>query len=267
MFTYPISKLPAHLIFLPFLLTILLWSSVAASSVDVVYLPEGVLAKRTDRGVVGAFPDIIREAARRQNRSVQLQPMAWKRAQQSAQTENNSAILPITRVASREDNYQWIATLLPLKLSYLTLKGNYLQVTKLEDLWGKQVAVLSGSVADAITRNHPQGKHFTRVTHGKSAVMMLKRRRIDGWLIWNIFGIEAIREEGVSDQIKQVDIHTVGPLYLAANKELSEEAIISWRQTISSMHQDGFIKKTLEQYYGDILKSDEPSAPNPEISQ
>ncbi len=226
-------------------------TKISAQTIDVIYMPKGVLATLVDGRVEGAFPDVFREAARRIDRKVTLKPIAWKRAQVIAKKETGAALAPLTRVQPREGHYVWIEPLLPLQLTFMALKKRPINPVSINDLAGLRVAVQSGSVADVITSKMVlDNVELYQGTSDEAILKMLKRERIDGWLIWDIVGAEAVKRLALADSVKSTFSYTVGPLYLATNKTVSISEIELWRNALKEMHADGFIQKTLNQHYG-----------------
>ena len=230
---------------------------VSAQTIDVIYMPKGVLCTMVDGRVEGAFPDIFREAARRIDRKVELKSIAWKRAQVIAQKEKGAAIAPITRVEPREKHYPWIEKLLPLQLTFIVLKNRDINPVSINDLSGLRVAVQSGSVADVITRKMKlNDAQWHQGTSDEAILKMLSRGRIDGWLIWDIVGAEGVRRLGLVDKVRNTFSYTVGPLYFATNESVSASEIELWKVALKGMKADGYIQQVLNQYYGSSVSGD-----------
>lgn len=225
----------------------------AEQTIERLYMPKTVLSTHSERGVEGAFADIFREAAVRVGHDVDLRSVAWKRAQVTAKTEKGSAIGPITRVPAREDQYVWVAELLPLRLTFLMMDNNQASPRTMNELKGLRVAVLSGSVADVITqRFDPKQVDVFRGTNDQSILRMLQRGRVDGWLIWELVGLEGVRRLNLQSEVKRSFTYTVGPLYMATNSETSQHEVQRWQDTLNAMRQEGRIDQILQNHYGDI---------------
>ncbi|MCP4595435.1 ABC transporter substrate-binding protein [Neptuniibacter sp.] len=242
-----------------FLLNVLVLSFIApfkvyAQPLETIYLPAGVLATVTERGVEGAFPEILNEAARRLDCDIKLQPLTWRRSQLFAKSEQGAGIAPLTRVAPREHQYVWIAELMPLNLTFLVKKEGGSNPQSIKDLSGLRVAVKSGSVADVITKNMQlENVNLFHTGNDESILKMLNMGRVDGWLIWDILGFESAKKLGMFQNLRRTFTYTVGPLYLATNKSVSRAEIERWKKVLWEMKQDGFIKTTLERKYGPVL--------------
>lgn len=221
------------------------------TAIHTIYMAQGVLAKQTADGLQGAFPDIYREASRRAKQPVQLKSLVWKRAQKLAQQQPGVACGPLTRIPAREEYFTWVAELMPLNLTFFVPKASALNPTSLAELSGLTVAVERGSVADAITRHRPiHNAQIMLNSNTESIVEMLNRERVDGWLVWDLIGLENFKEQWNTHLFRRTFTVSVGPLYLATNEQVSEDSLQAWRTAIQSMHQDGTIQKILYQHYG-----------------
>lgn len=224
-----------------------------AQPIDTIYLPKTALASLESGKVVGAFPDIIREAAELAGTKVTLQPVAWRRAQVIAKSQDGAAIAPLTRVPQREDQYVWIEEFYPLQLIYMQKKGSQNRPKSIRDMAGLRVAILSGSVADVITKKMDlQGVELYHGTSDEAILKMLQRGRVDGWLIWELVGLSCLKKLDMTDQVEKTFSYNVGPLYLATNQSTSSDEIERWRQAINELRNSGRIRQIIYEHYGDI---------------
>jgi len=84
-------------------------------------------------------------------------------------------------------------------------------------------------------------------------LVLLQHGRIDGWLIWDIYGLETLRQENMIPFVRTTFSHTVGPLYLATNPSVDLEQTRLWRQTLRTMKEDGTIADIIQRYYGNKI--------------
>jgi len=234
------------------ILAIALYARLAhAEQIHTIHLPEGVLAEKTEHGYRGAFPDILKEAAQRLNRPIKLNALPWPRSQRNGRHVKGGAVAPLTRVPEREQDYVWVENIWPLNLTFIVMADNKASYQNLTDLTGARIGVLRGSVADVLTREMPRLKdHIILSSSGQSLSKLLQHGRIDGWLIWDIYGLETLRQKNMIPFVKTTFYHTVGPLYLATNPSVSIEEVRLWRRTLRTMKEDGTITDIIQRYYG-----------------
>lgn len=234
------------------ILTIAFYTRMAhADDIRTIHFPEGVLAQKTEQGYRGAFPDILKEAAKRLGRPIELDALPWLRSQHNGRHMKGGAVAPLTRVPEREQDYIWVEKLWPLNLTFIVMADNKASYHRLSDLKGERIGVLRGSVADVLTRDMPHLKdNITLSSTGTSLSKLLQHRRIDGWLIWDIYGLETLRKQGLIPYVKTTFSHTVGPLYLATNPSVDMADVRLWRQTLRTMKEDGTIADIIQRYYG-----------------
>jgi ABC-type amino acid transport substrate-binding protein len=226
----------------------------SAAGLERIYIGEGVLAQVTDGRIAGPFPDILREAARRIGQDIEIVPIVWARGQKLAQTETGAGAATVTRVPPREELYVWIEDYMPLTLTLFVKKDSTQDPKSLQDLRGMNVGIERGAVADFVLNGmDDHGINVTSVTEPELLAQMLNKDRIEGWLIWDIIGMENFRRLDMIDEVKRTFSYIVGPIYLVTNSTVSEESVSKWRQTLAAMKADGFIQKTLVRYYGHLV--------------
>jgi len=235
-------------------LTVCMSTNVWADEIKTINLPEGVLAVKGKDGYQGAFPDMLNEAARRVGGPINLQSGPWLRSQQNGQRIAGAAVAPLTRVPEREDKYVWIEEILPLNLTFIVWEGTTDNFTDLESLRGQRIGVLRGSVADVLTSEmkFAKGEIFL-ASNGQSLARLLKHGRIDGWLIWDIYGLETLRSLHMEANVRTTFSHTAGQLYLATNPSVSISQVEKWRQVLRGMKGDGTISAIIKKYYGNKI--------------
>ena len=218
-----------------------------------IYIGEGVLARVTENGIAGPFPEILYEAARRVGTEIEIIPIAWKRGQTFAQEEPGAGAATVTRVPSRESLYVWIEDYMPLTLTFFVMKDSKLDPKSMEDLKGLSVGIELGSVADFVTKGlGDRGMHITLVPRPELVANMMRLDRVDGWLIWDIIGLENFRQQNMLNDVRRTFNYIVGPIYLVTNKSVSEANVEKWRKALAEMKADGFIQNTLIRHYGSL---------------
>lgn len=222
-----------------------------AEELHTIHLPEGVLAEKTEHGYRGAFPDILKEAAQRLGRPLKLDALPWPRSQRNGRHMKGAGVAPLTRVPEREQDYVWVENIWPLNLTFIVMADKKAHYQNLADLTGARIGVLRGSVANVLTREMPRLKNnIVLSSSGQSLSKLLQHGRIDGWLIWDIYGLETLRQQNMIPFVRTTFSHTVGPLYLATNPSVGIEEVRLWRQTLRIMKEDGTITDIIERYYG-----------------
>lgn len=231
---------------------------IRAETLNKIYIGEGVLAQVTDSGIVGPFPEILTEAARRIGQEIKIVPMPWRRAQALAQEEAGAGAATVTRVPSREPLYVWVEEYMPLRLTFFVKKDSTLYPKSIEDLKGVKVAVERGSAADYFVGGlQDHGIKIEPVTRPELIPRMMKADRVEGWLIWDIIGMENFRQQNMLKDVRRTFNQVLGPIYLATNSSVSEANLEKWRAALNEMKADGTIQAILESYYGDLASPQE----------
>ena len=227
---------------------------VRAENLKKIYIGEGVLARVTESGIAGPFPEILFEASRRAGQEVEIVPIPWRRGQILAQEEPGAGAATVTRVPLRESLYVWVEEYMPLTLTFFVRKDSKLEPKSINDLAGVRVAIERGAVADFVVKGmEDHGMKIEPVSKPELIPVMMKKDRVDGWLIWDIVGMENFRQQDMLKDVRRTFDHIVGPIYLATNSSVSEASLQKWRIALSEMKTDGTIQNILESYYGDLV--------------
>ena len=228
-----------------------------AEDLKKIYIAEGVLARITEDGITGPFPEILYEAARQVGTEIEIIPIAWKRGPKRAQEESGAGAANVTRIPSRESLYVWIESYLPLTLTFYVMKDSELAPESIGDLEGLEVGVQLGSVSDAIVKDlKGHGMNITQFSRPELAPKMMKLGRVDGWLVWDIIGMGNFQEQLMVKDVRRTFSHNVGQVYLATNKSVSDTSVKKWRQAIANMKAEGIIQKILVRHYGSLVAKD-----------
>lgn len=231
----------------------LLMSSAHAENLKKIYIGEGVLARVTDKGITGPFPDILHEAARRIGQEIEIIPIPWRRGQLLAQTEPGAGAATVTRVPSRESLYVWVEEYMPLTLTFFVKTESPLNPKSIMDLRGVRVAVESGAVEELVIKGLvDHGMDVVAVSRPELIPKMMQRDRVDGWLIWDIIGLENFHQQNMLNEVRRTFNHVVGPIYLVTNNSVSEANVKKWQGALSELKADGSIQRILKSYYGDL---------------
>lgn len=193
----------------------------------------------------GISIDIIRAAAARAGRTIEIRFMPFQRALFTLKTDPGCIIPALFRNASRERDYRWIATYHAAELSFMTVSK---QINTLED--GRKlnrVAVETYASADQFLT----GLGFDNLVHiasPTSSAQMLQAGRIDAWVqspraaqhLWDQLELRTKLHVGAP-------MYSV-PIYVTAGLGYPDELTFAYQNAITAMISDGTVEQILKQY-------------------
>ncbi len=86
-----------------------------------------------DGQVSGYSVELIQALSRRTGDPVRIELVPWTRGYALAQSEPNTGLFSVGRVAARESLFQWVGPLISAHDRFYTLKGSPLKITNLDD--------------------------------------------------------------------------------------------------------------------------------------
>ena len=193
----------------------------------------------------GMSIEIIREAAARAGRTIDITFMPFQRALFTLETDPGCIMPALFRNASREHDYRWVATYHSAELGFMTITK---QINTLEE--GRKlnrVAVETDASADQFLT----GLGFENLVHianPASSAQMLQAGRIDAWVqspraarhLWDQLGLRTKLHVGAS-------MYSV-PIYVTAGLGYPDELAFAYQNAITAMISDGTVERILTKY-------------------
>ena len=193
----------------------------------------------------GMSIEILREAARRAGRRIDIQFMPFQRALLTLKTNSRCMIPTLFRVAGRERQYMWIVDYDSSDLRFLTTS---VPIDTLDD--GRRltsIGVETDSFADQyLTRIGFE--NLVRVSATTSSARMLSAGRIDAWVqsrpaasrLWEELNLAPALQVGAS-------VYSV-PVYLAAGLNFSQDIALEYEAAVTEMLADGTVRRIIDKY-------------------
>lgn len=233
---------------------------VAAGKITHICLAdEATLREDRDGAVRGLFADMFQEMATRAGREVVMLRQPWKRCQLTAMETDGYALGPLTRTSRREGHYGWVAPLFPLKVVYMSVKGENKAPKQLEDVRRLKIGIKGGTVSEFIARKHgiDEANRFVGTSQDQ-LLKMLAHGRLDAWLIWDLIAYRVLQQQVSEEILGDRELETgyeenVGLLWFAVSRAVDESEKKVWRDALKSMRDDGTFDQILKNYLGDAF--------------
>lgn len=193
----------------------------------------------------GMSIDIIREAARRAGREVQIQFLPFPRLLMELQSPRDCIMPALFRNLTREGQYQWIATYDSADLRVLTMGA---PVNTIEDARALPIiGVEAGASADQFLTSLGF-ENLYRVPGPASSAKMLYSGRVSAWVQTSTVAKGMWQELGLKQPVQMgAPIYSV-PVYVAARLGFPDAVAQTYHDAIHEMIADGTVERIMASY-------------------
>ncbi|RPI79187.1 MAG: amino acid ABC transporter substrate-binding protein [Desulfobacteraceae bacterium] len=202
-----------------------------------------------DGKAVGLSTEMVQEILKRVGHADTIQVLPWARAVDTLDKKENTAVYSMMRTPKRETLYKWVGPLAELKEVMFAKKGSGLKITSLDD--AKKVKSIGVSRESAshqfLTQNGFTNADADGEATGQAKKLMIGRinlwftAELSGYLIAKDAGVDTAQMEVAYEVNKMV-------LYMAFNKNTSDEIVKKWQKALDDMKADGTYNKILAKY-------------------
>ncbi|SCA56824.1 putative ABC-type amino acid transport/signal transduction systems, periplasmic component [Candidatus Terasakiella magnetica] len=194
----------------------------------------------------GFFVEIAREMVKRAGDDISVEVHPWGRAQTIAQTDANIVVFPMARLEHREKQYQWIAPIKEMKMSFITVNGEKLQVQAAKKL--SRVLVHQAAPPEMMLKKHGFKNLVPIHDINPNVIRMMQYGRVDAWFtpldmakwMWKLTPNAPKATHG-----QPLTQHM---LYVAASLKTPKSVVGKLSAILEEMHGDGTIKKIISRY-------------------
>ncbi|MEM6373300.1 MAG: transporter substrate-binding domain-containing protein [Pseudomonadota bacterium] len=207
------------------------------------YYPPFMVADTVDGA--GMSIEIMREAAKRAGRSIEIQFMPFPRTLMALQSDNTCIMPAMFRNETREGKYTWIATYDAARLRFLTMGDTVNNLEAGRDL--RSIGVETGASADQFLSNIGF-ENLVRLSGPSSSARMLHAGRIDAWAQTGSVASGMWQQLDLAPPVQiGPPIYSV-PVYITAGLGIAEQTASAYRAAIDSMLADGTVVRILAAY-------------------
>lgn len=201
------------------------------------------------KGRSGIFPDIIAQIEKRLGTNHQPMELPWSRCQIYAKANDNSLIFPLTRTASREQEYTWIVEVMSNSLAFVSLRGEPIDMEaarKLDEILVHQDAPPYLILLDKGFSN----LHTKPAGAGIDFLKMLATGHGDAWFCPPDLARYSAR--GTEFEGRLVFGPPVGEnkLFIAGSKNISPVIVSRYRRAFGDLAAEGTIDIIMGRYLG-----------------
>ncbi|WP_374109881.1 substrate-binding periplasmic protein [Pelomonas sp. CA6] len=199
----------------------------------------------------GVLVELVQELLRRCQHETPISFYPWARAMQMAQSLPGVALLPLTRMPEREEQFQWLLRLYVQPLGFINLASQP-AITSLEQARRLRLAVLRGSAAHGMTQRLQLDARMLVISNSvEDQLRRLERGHVQGIFGSLMINQDKARSHGREPGWLQVGMTVeAGEVWLATGPRtlVAEEHRQRLREALRAMFQDGSVERLFTRY-------------------
>ncbi|GLK90843.1 substrate-binding periplasmic protein [Pseudomonas turukhanskensis] len=215
----------------------------------VIYIPDAMPLASTDPNGHGLVGDAALEAIKRAGYQAVIKSEPWLRAQKNAREGRNILLIPLSRTPAREEQYTWIATILPLPRAFFTFTEP-VQTFEQARLRYQRIGVGIGTAQEEILRSQGfRADQIYSLQLGEKPIRLLELNRIDAWFTTVPEGQYDWARSNSKALLRGPEMATT-EMYLACSKACDEKLVTALRRSVAALRADGSIARIRARYLG-----------------
>ena len=196
----------------------------------------------------GFAVEVLREAARRAGREVEITFLPYQRALYRVQNDPATLMPALFRGKKREDGYHWVVAIQSAKLRFATLSG---PVHDLDTARSLSTIVVEGGTTGDVLLTRLGFDNLVRVNSPDSSARMLEVGRADAWLLTRRLMRQVWERLEMAPTLVFGNIVHEVPIFMVASPSLPEDVSAVYRAAVTSMKSDGTLDAILARYEPD----------------
>ncbi len=230
------------------LLVLLSAGALAEQPLVDLYIPDAMpLAAPNDPLGHGLVGDAVLAAAKKAGYRVNIVTEPWLRAQKRVREGEDLLILPLSRTPGREEQYTWVASVLPLPRAFFTFSRPVKNFEEARARY-KRIGVGIGTAQEEILLS--QG--FSReqiypLLLGDKPLRLLELNRIDAWFTTVPEGQYTWKRNTPQPLLIGPEMATT-EMFLACSKICNAKMVHALRAAIEQLRADGSVQRIRSRY-------------------
>ncbi|MBL4909348.1 MAG: ABC transporter substrate-binding protein [Alteromonadaceae bacterium] len=203
--------------------------------------------------ITGATVEMVRELLRRVNHSGNISIYPWARAYKTLLDQDNIALFETARTKEREKLFKWVGPIKKVSWGFYAIKNKKIHLNSLNE--AKEVDLIctyNNDYKSEFLKKH-NFENLILPTRPLQCLKMLMLDRVSLITTTDIALSSLAKKAGIEDSELTL-VYTIDTyyLYIALSKNVADEKVLMWQQTLDKMKQDG----TFEKYYQGIYPSE-----------
>lgn len=201
-----------------------------------------------DGKITGIAAEVVAEMARRANVPAEISVLPWSEAYSRALAEPDACVFSTARLASRNNQFQWIGSIARGYWSAFALEGFTPRLARVADLKGYRVGVVRDARAEYLRQ-----EGYTKVIEidrdrdipAKLTLDGAKPGGVDLWITQGYSAQDTAAQSGV--KVKEVFSALMSQDYwLACNLKVPRETVRALSSALNEMKKDGTHRRLTE---------------------
>jgi polar amino acid transport system substrate-binding protein len=199
-----------------------------------------------DENINGIATDIVREIFKRADITYSLTlRFPWERIYKLTLEKPGYGVFVMARLPDREKLFKWVGPIGPDDWIMLAKADSKITLENLNDARKYKIGAYKGdAIAETLAK---QGLNPIVVLRDQDNARKLVNGQIDLWATGDPAGRYLARQEGVSG-LKTVLRFNSAELYLALNKDVSDETVAKLQAALDQMRKEGRVDEIMAQY-------------------
>ncbi|PBJ08496.1 ABC transporter substrate-binding protein [Pseudomonas sp. ACN5] len=199
-----------------------------------------------DENIDGIATDIVREVFKRANITYSLTlRFPWERIYKLTLEKPGYGVFVMARLPDREKLFKWVGPIGPDDWIMLAKADSKITLETLNDARKYKIGAYKGdAIAETLAK---QGLNPIVVLRDQDNAKKLVNGQIDLWATGDPAGRYLARQEGVNG-LKTVLRFNSAELYLALNKDVSDETVAKLQAALDQMRKEGKVDEIMARY-------------------
>ncbi|MDF0748720.1 ABC transporter substrate-binding protein [Marinobacter sp. 71-i] len=170
----------------------------------------------------------------------------WSRAYEWVQGRENHALFCTARTDEREDEFQWVGPLAPIKWTLFAAPDSDIQLGSLNDAKQYKIAGYKGDVMSDYLVS--EGFDVIMSVSGEQNPRRLVLGQVDLWVTDGLVGPLVAKDEHDITGLKPVLVFRETPMYLAVSNETDPAIVEDLQQALDEARESGALDSITSRY-------------------
>lgn len=213
-----------------------------------LYIPDAMpLAATRDPMGHGLVGDVVLEALKRAGYRVTIKTEPWLRAQKRVREGENLLLLPLSRTPGRENQYTWVASVLPLPRAFFSFTPPAQTFAQARTNY-RRIGVGLGTAQEEILLSQGFSKEqIYPLLLGDKPIKLLELNRIDAWFTTVPEGQYTWQRSTRQPLLHGPEVASTD-MYLACSKQCDQTLVKALRAAMNTLRSDGSIERIKARY-------------------
>ncbi|MCL7943794.1 transporter substrate-binding domain-containing protein [Marinobacter sp. ATCH36] len=196
--------------------------------------------------ITGICTDMVKEMMKRVDYEYIMKMRDWSRAYDWVQGRENHGLFCTARTDEREDEFQWVGPLAPIKWTLFAAPDSDIELNSLEEARQYKVAGYKGDVMSDYLVS--EGFEVIMSVSGEQNPRRLTLGQADLWVTDGLVGPLVAEEEHGITGLKPVLVFRETPMYLAVSNQTDPGIVDDLQHGLDEARESGALDSIISRY-------------------